>query len=186
MSGKPTDQPPATDNGLEPNEGTNGGAVGQDESRERDELRRTAAEANDRVLRIQAEMENFRKRTRREMEEERRFASLSLLRDLLPVNDNLARAIEAGEKTHDAEKLIEGIKLVAQQLDEALAKHGCKRIPALGQPFDPNHHEALTQQPSPDHQEPTVLTEVRAGFTLHDRVIRPAQVIVSAIPNPSN
>lgn len=159
----------------------------QEASQDQAELKKSLEEANDRALRLHAELDNVRKRARRELEEERRFANLHLLRDLLPVVDNLARAVEAGETTRDVEKLLEGVKLVAQQLDEVLARYHCRRISTLGQPFDPNLHEAIAQQPSQEYSEPTVLNEARAGFTLHDRVIRPSQVVVSAPPeSPSS
>ena len=136
-------------------------------------------EASDRLLRAQAELENYRKRARRELEEERRYANMPLLRDLLPVFDNIQRAIAAAEKTPDASKLLEGVKMVAQNFDLALSRHHCRRIDALGKPFDPAVHEAISQQPSADHPPNTVLMVVQDGFVLHDRVVRPAQVIVS-------
>ena len=144
-----------------------------------EQLRAEAAEANDRALRAHAELENFRKRARRDADDERKYANLPLLRDLLPVLDNLTRALEAGEKTHDAGTLIEGVKLVSQQLDNVFGNYQCKRIPALGQPFDPNVHQAIAQQPSADHPPGTVLLEAQSGYQLHDRVLRPSQVIVS-------
>lgn len=144
-----------------------------------EQLRAEAAEANDRALRAHAELENFRKRARRDADDERKYANLPLLRDLLPVLDNLTRALEAGEKTHDAGKLIEGVKLVSQQLDNVFGNYQCKRIPALGQPFDPNVHQAIAQQPSADQPPGTVLLEAQSGYQLHDRVLRPSQVIVS-------
>lgn len=142
-------------------------------------LRIEAAEANDRALRAHAELENFRKRARRDADDERKYANLPLLRDLLPVVDNIARALEAGEKTQDAGKLLEGVRLVSQQLDNVFGQYQCKRIPALGEPFDPNLHQAIAQQPSGEHPAGTVLLEAQAGYQMHDRVLRPSQVIVS-------
>lgn len=146
---------------------------------ENDNLASQLAEANDRCLRLQAELENFRKRTRRDMEDERRYASLPLVRDLLQVVDNLGRAAEAAEKTRDIDGLLEGVKMVAHQLETLLANHGCSRIEAVGQPFDPNFHEAIAQQTSDEHEPQMVLAEAQPGFKLHDRVVRPSQVIVS-------
>jgi molecular chaperone GrpE len=143
------------------------------------QLKAELAEAQDRALRSLAEMENFRRRTRRELEDERRYASVPLLRDLLPVFDNINRAIAAAEKTQDAASLLEGFKMVRQQLDEVLQRHQCREIPALGEPFDPNRHEAISAQPSAEHAPNTVLHVVQPGFQIHDRVIRPSQVIVS-------
>ena len=143
-------------------------------------LRSELQEAQDRSLRIQAELENYRKRATREMQEERRYANLPLMRDLLPVLDNMDRAIEAAEKTHDTASLLEGVKMVARQLEEVLQRHDCVRIPALNQPFDPHLHEAISQQPSDEHPGGTVMLETQIGFQLHDRVVRPSQVIVSS------
>lgn len=145
-------------------------------------LRQELDAAKDRALRVQAELENYRKRARREMEEERRYAQLPLLNDLLPVIDNIGRALQSAEKNPDGAGLLEGVKLVAQQLDGVLARHHCTRIEALGKPFDPHLHQAILQQPSAEHPAATVLTVTQEGYQLHDRVVRPAQVIVSTAP----
>ncbi|MBA4017374.1 MAG: nucleotide exchange factor GrpE [Pirellula sp.] len=136
-------------------------------------------EARDRALRAQAELENVRKRLRKEMDDERRYALMPLVADLLPVVDNLGRAITAAEKNADVNSLLEGVKLVSQQLDTALGRHNAKRIEALGMPFDPNVHAAIMQQPSADQPPNTVVMVAQDGYQLHDRVVRPAQVIVS-------
>jgi molecular chaperone GrpE len=150
------------------------------------ELRAQLEEARDRALRLQADWENYRKRARRELEDERRYADSRLLADLLPVIDNMQRAIEAAAKSADSGGLLEGFKLVKQQLDNVLAQHQCTRIEALHKTFDPHLHEAVMQQPSSEHAPNSVLGVVRDGYLLHDRVIRPAQVIVaSAAPAPS-
>jgi len=148
------------------------------------ELRAQLDDARDRALRLQADWENYRKRARRELEDERRYADLRLLADLLPVIDNTQRAIEAASKSADSGGLLEGFKLVKQQLDNVLAQHHCTRIEALHKPFDPHLHEAVYQQPSTEHSPNTVLGVARDGYLLHDRVIRPAQVIVAA-PAPA-
>lgn len=142
---------------------------------ERDDLR-------DRLLRSQAEMENYRKRLQREREEERRYSESGLIRDLLPVLDNLQRAVVAAEQGGTVEDLRQGVSMVLQQAREMLSKHRVQPIAALGQPFDPNHHEALTQMPSADIPPMTVLQEVETGYMLHDRVLRPTKVIVSSVP----
>src|SRR5215475_9067276 len=90
------------------------------------------AEARDKMLRAQAELENYRKRARRELDDERRYAEINLLRDLLPVMDNVTRAIDAAEKKADAASLLEGFKMVNQQLSNVLKKHSCKTIEAEG------------------------------------------------------
>lgn len=145
-------------------------------------LQAEAVDGRDRALRAQAELENVRKRMRREMDDERRYAASPLLMDLLAVVDNINRALAASEKSPDA-ALAAGVKLVSQQLDGVLSRHHCKKIDAAGKPFDPNLHAAIMQQPSADVPPNTVLNVVQEGYQLHDRVIRPAQVIVSKAPD---
>ena len=140
------------------------------------------AAANDRALRLQAEMQNLRNRTSREIADERRYAALPILRELLPVLDNIDRAIGAAEKAGESENLLAGFRLVKQQLETILSRHQCEPIAAAGQPFDPNFHEAILQQPSADVPADHVIMVTQPGYTLHDRVVRPAQVIVSSGP----
>ncbi|MGD0896734.1 MAG: nucleotide exchange factor GrpE [Thermoguttaceae bacterium] len=144
-----------------------------------DQLRADLEEAKDRVLRSQAELDNYRKRAAREIDEHRRFANLPLLRDLLPVLDNLERAIAAAETAQDVAGLLEGVKLVDKQFEDVLTRHHCVRIPTLHQPFDPNLHHAICQQPTDEFPPDTVVLVSQPGFLLHDRVVRPSQVIVS-------
>jgi molecular chaperone GrpE len=148
------------------------------------QLQSELAAAKDRELRALAEIENTRRRMRRDLDDQVKYANMPLLRDLLPVLDNVSRAIEAAEKGSEAGGLLEGVRLVASQLETVLAKHQCKRIEAVGQPFDPNLHEAILQQPSADHPPGTVIAEALPGFALYDRVVRPTQVIVSAADGP--
>jgi molecular chaperone GrpE len=103
-----------------------------------EQLRSELEQAKDRVLRCQAELDNYRKRASREIEENSRYANLPLMRDLLPVLDNIQRAIEAAEKSTDGTGLLEGVKMVAQQLEGILERHHCVKIKALNEPFDPN------------------------------------------------
>ena len=137
------------------------------------------------AMRVQAELENFRKRVRRKREDERRYACLPLLRDLLAVGDNLSRAIEAAEQHENAAGLLEGVKLVAAQLAGVLQRHHCEPIRAEGERFDPHLHEAIAQYPSDEHEPGHVSLVTQVGYQLHDRVIRPAQVIVAA-PRPES
>lgn len=152
---------------------------GREEVSPLESLRAELQEAKDRTLRVQAELENYRKRAARELQEDRRYANLPLMRDLVPVLDNLDRAIEAAEKQHDVGGLLEGVKLVARQFEEVLQRHYCIRIQALNEPFDPHLHQAILQQSSDEHPVGTVLLVTQAGYQLHDRVVRPSQVIVS-------
>jgi molecular chaperone GrpE len=116
------------------------------------------------------------------MEDERRYAVLPLVKELLPVMDNLSRAVESAEKSHDVEGLLAGVKLVGQQFQSVLERHNVRPIEALHQPFDPNRHEAILQQPSTEFPGGTVVVVTQEGYQLHDRVVRPAQVIVSKLP----
>jgi len=142
--------------------------------------------AMDLLLRSQAELENFRKRANRERDEERRYAALPLVRDLLPGLDNLQRALDAARHSDDLSAMLQGVEMVTTQIDEVLARHGALPIAAIGEPFDPNKHEAIQQMPSADHPPMTVIEEVERGYTLNDRVVRPSKVIVSvAPPQPS-
>jgi molecular chaperone GrpE len=150
-----------------------------------DQLTAELAAANDRALRLAAEMQNLRNRTSRELADERRYAALPVLRDLLPVLDNIGRAIEAAAKSGEAENLLEGFRLVRQQLEAILSRHHCEPISPEGQPFDPNFHAAILQQPSPDVPAGHVMMVTETGYKLHDRVVRPAQVIVSSGPASS-
>jgi molecular chaperone GrpE len=167
----PQDDPDALHAGDEP------------EGQEMEQLRADLREATDRVLRAQADLENYRKRSRRELDEERRYAFIPLLRDLLPVVDNIQRAIAAAEKSAESGALLDGIRMVAGSLESTLARHHCHRIDAMNKPFDPAFHEAIAQQPNSSVPEHTVLAVAQEGYVLHDRVVRPAQVVVSIVPS---
>lgn len=140
------------------------------------------AEERDRVLRLQAEMQNLRARQARELADTRKYAGIDLMREILPVLDNVDRAIEAGTNAPNAESLLEGFRLMRQQLVAALERSGCVEMKAAGEAFDPDKHQAILQQPSADHPAGSIITVTQAGFELHDRVVRAAQVIVSAGP----
>ncbi|MBQ6615313.1 MAG: nucleotide exchange factor GrpE [Thermoguttaceae bacterium] len=149
-------------------------------------LKRELAEAKDKTLRTFAELENYRKRSARTLQDELKYANMSLIRDMLPVMDNLLRAIEAaqkqaesGELTEQGKALLDGVKMVVEQFNTVLGKHNCTPIEAVNQPFDPNFHQAITQMPSADVEPNTVIMETQKGYVLHDRVVRPSQVIVS-------
>ncbi len=155
-----------------------------DEPESRDEammrMRHEVEQSRQRVLIAQAELENFRKRTRKDYEEQLRFAALPLVEDLLLVRDNLARAIEAASTSSGAtDGLRAGVEMVVKQFDDTMAKHGITPINSVGETFDPNLHQAISQMPSPDHPEGTVAIEATTGFSMHGRVIRPSQVVVS-------
>jgi molecular chaperone GrpE len=135
------------------------------------------AELQERVLRAQAELENFRKRSRREYDEAQRYREIDVLRDLLPVLDNVLRAIEAADKTADVESLRSGFRMAAQQIEKLLGSHGCQTIETDGAAFDPAVHDAILQQEVPGVAAGTIVGTASRGSKLHDRVVRPAQVI---------
>ncbi|WP_164100636.1 nucleotide exchange factor GrpE [Candidatus Laterigemmans baculatus] len=143
-------------------------------------------EANRRLLMAQADVENFRKRMRRDYEEQIRYAAVPLIRDMLEVRDNLQRAFDSAQSGEQSSEqsagLREGVAIVAKQFDEVLGKHHCRPIPAEGELFDPNYHEAISQMPSDAHPAGTVMHEATRGYQLHERVVRPSQVIVSTGP----
>ena len=139
-------------------------------------------DANDRLLRLQAELENFRKRSRRELDEQQRYAQLPIIRDLLSVLDNLERAVSATNQSDGptAEGLLQGVQLVTVELQTVLERHHCQRIEvAEGTVFDPNRHEAISQQPSAEHPPDTVMHVAQPGYHLYDRIVRPSQVVVA-------
>jgi molecular chaperone GrpE len=179
------DNSEATDAALEDSEQEVAGEVLETRDEEMERLRTAAAEAEKRVLMAQAEAENFRKRMRRDFEDQLKFAALPLVADLLEVRDNLLRALEASENTDDATGLSEGVAMVAKQLDDTLAKYSVREIPAEDELFDPNFHEAISQIPSETHPSGTVSHVAQTGFQMHDRVVRPSQVVVSSGPDGS-
>ncbi|RLS39610.1 MAG: nucleotide exchange factor GrpE [Planctomycetota bacterium] len=147
-----------------------------------DQLAAAQAERDEnyqKYVRALADMDTYRRRVMKEREDDRRFAPLSLVKDLLPNLDNLRRAIDAAKTANRIEDLSKGVDMVLKQVDETLAKHGASPITSVGQPFDPNLHEAVAQAPSADHPPMTVLQEFERGYVLHDRVIRPSKVLVS-------
>jgi molecular chaperone GrpE len=165
-----------TTNPMEPDKDFGAAAAPPDAT----ELAAELAQANERALRTQAELENFRKRMWRELEDQQRYAALPLARDVVGVLDDVDRAIAAAEKAGDDLKLLEGIKLVRTRLASVLAQHGVKEIEAHDTAFDPAVHEAILQQPSPQHEPGSVMHVALPGYKLHERVVRPAQVVVAA------
>jgi len=148
------------------------------------ELRTRAAERDqlrDRMLRNQADFENWRKRLERESAANCRFAVQEIVQELLPVLDNFDRAIEH-EQADGADAFIEGVRLIQKQFYDVLQAHGVRPIEAVGRKFDPEAHEAVAMLPSPEQEPFTVIEDLRRGFRMHDRVIRPAQVVVAAGP----
>jgi molecular chaperone GrpE len=130
----------------------------------------------------QADFENYQKRAARDRAEEKRYANFPFAGDLLPALDNLARALAAAQQANDNGPLVQGITMVQKQLLDALRRHGVNRVEAHGRPFDPNLHQAVMQQPTTEHPPMTVLQVLEQGYQLHDRVLRPARVVVAIAP----
>jgi|SRR4030095_1527016 molecular chaperone GrpE len=133
----------------------------------------------DRFLRQAAELDNFKKRTAREREEAVRFANEALVKDLLPVVDNLERAIAHASGGGNGKPLVEGVEMVLRGLLDVLSKHGITQVSAVGQAFDPAKHEAMAQVETKAHEPNTVVEEVHKGYMLRDRLLRPALVSVA-------
>jgi molecular chaperone GrpE len=136
--------------------------------------------------RTRADFENYQKRMKRDQAEERRYAQLPLAADLLSALDNLERATAAAEQAGEKGPLVQGVTMVLAQALDILRRHGIKRIEAQGQPFDPNCHQAVLQQPSREQPPMTVLQVLEQGYMIHDRVLRPARVIVSTAPEQTD
>jgi len=131
------------------------------------------------LQRTRADFENYQKRMQRDVQQERRYWHATVVLELLPALDNLERATAAANQAGETGPLVQGVAMVQTQLLEALRRHGITRIEALGQPFDPNLHQAVMQQPSADQPPNTVLQVLEHGYLIHDRVLRPAAVVVS-------
>lgn len=146
---------------------------------ELEQARKEIAELKDKLLRAHAEMDNLRKRTERQIAEAHKFGIEKFATALLDVMDNLERALDAEEGNEAAVR--EGVRLTLNSWHDTMKKFDVERIDALGKPFDPHLHEALSQMPS-DEPEGTVIAQHVAGYTLHGRLIRPAKVLVSSGP----
>lgn len=162
---------------------TNEGAEEIQRLREALETRTREVEAQqDRYLRAVAEFDNARKRSAREREEYTRYANESLLRDILPVLDNLDRAMQAA-RSEPATSLTTGVELIQRELLRVLEKFGVTPFTSVGQPFDPERHEAVARVQSSDLPDMSVAAETARGYLLHGRVLRPAMVTVAVAPN---
>jgi len=139
-------------------------------------------EVHERMLRSVADLENYRKRAQKEKEQVQKFGMEKILSDFLPVLDNLVRAVDHGNSSPDFGSLMEGISMTRKLFEDAFAKHGVRPIPAVGHPFDPHIHEAIQQVESAELPPNQVLSELAHGYTLNDRLLRPALVIVSKSP----
>ncbi len=141
-----------------------------------------AAQWKDAALRAAAELDNFRKRSAREVSETVKYANANLLESLLPVLDNFDYGMAAAKAEAEGSNLYVGLSMVLRQVQDFLKDHGVEEISAVGAPFDPNTHEAVSLQPSESVADGVVLSQTRKGYKLRDRLLRPASVIVSSGP----
>jgi molecular chaperone GrpE len=144
------------------------------------EAEKELAEHREAMLRMQAEMENLRKRLIRDQERSRKFALERVMADLLPVIDSLERGLAADRDVATVESLLEGKSLILKMLGKTLEDHGLERVDPLGEAFNPELHEAMTLQPSDEYPENTVMEVLQKGFRLNERLLRPAMVVVSS------
>ena len=141
------------------------------------------AKYRDLALRSRAELDNYRKRMAREKEEAIRYANVSLLETLMPILDNFELGLDAARNSQDAAGIVMGLGMVRKQFEDFLRDNGVEIVAAEGQPFDPNVHEAVANENSSDVPEGQVIRQLRRGFKLKDRLIRPATVVVSKGPS---
>ncbi|MFO1499203.1 MAG: nucleotide exchange factor GrpE [Verrucomicrobiota bacterium] len=183
-----TDKGIATEHGAGPARGGADELVASDWTHEQvEQWKDQASKAQehwDRLVRLSADFDNYKKRAVRERQDASRAATESVLQKLLPVLDNLEMALAAAEKTsgNAAEALKTGVAMIHSQFRSVLAEAGLEEIQATGKPFDPNWHEAVAQQASAEVPEGNVLQQIRKGFKLNDRLIRPASVVVAKKP----
>lgn len=148
--------------------------------------RREAKESYDRLLRVGAEFENYKKRASREVEEFRKYANEQLLRELLPVIDNLERALAVCDAEADgAAGIRQGVELTLKDMYKLLERFFVRPVEAEGKPFDPAFHEAMMQEPTDEVPENTVVRSLQKGYTIHDRLLRPAMVVVAKASPPA-
>ena len=140
----------------------------------------------DRWMRGHAELENYKRRSEREKADFLRRANEGMVRDLLPVLDNLERALEHAQASGEDNPVTQGVSMTHQELVKVLERHGLEKVEALGQPFNPEFHEAMLQQEDPDQDENTVLNELSRGYVFQGRLLRPAMVVVSKKPSPGD
>lgn len=143
------------------------------------EAKAEAARMKEQWMRAAADFDNFRKRSRRELEDMRKAGKEDLLKEFLPVFDNLERAIQSAQRATDVKGVAEGLQMVLRQYVDTLARGGITKVPSVGAQFDPAHHEAIQQVQTDEHPPGTVVAEVQPGYAQGDRLIRAAMVVVA-------
>lgn len=174
-----TEQEPVTQDAKLDEETAAGEGSSQEETRLA-ELTKLAEENQQRYLRVQADFDNFRRRTMKEKEELGQYASMKLVTQLLPVVDNFDRAVTSAATNKDYESLAKGVEMIFRQFEQILDSEGVKAIAAVGEPFNPEFHQAIMQVDSEEYEEGIVVEEVLKGYMMKDKVLRPAMVKVSS------
>ncbi|MEC0234747.1 nucleotide exchange factor GrpE [Paenibacillus kribbensis] len=151
----------------------------QEEDTEVAKLRAEAEEHQQRFLRAQADFDNFRRRTLKEKEELAKYASMKLVTELVPVLDNFERALATAQQGAETESFAKGVEMIFRQFEGVLQAEGVTAMNSVGQPFNPDFHQAIMQVESEEHEEGIVVEEVQKGYMLKDKVLRPAMVKVS-------
>ncbi len=167
---------PNTFDNLDFESGASTSAPSEGSSPKDDELK----SLSDKYLRLAAEFDNYTRLAQRDQRDQIRFGNEQLLKELLPVVDNLERAIKAAKEVTSSEGLVKGVDLTLKQLQGVLGKFGVQSIPTMGQPFDPSGHQAVASVPSAQVPDKHVVEEFQRGYRLHDRILRPAMVTVSS------
>ena len=166
-------------------------AESADESNEEDvaeeldplqQAQKLATEWKDRAMRTQAEMENYRKRSAREKSEAIRYANGNLMSELLPILDNFEMGLQAANQEDANSIIVQGMNMVFKQMQDFFENNNVKEVDAAGRPFDPNQHDAISQDHNDDVPEGTIIKVIRRGYRLHDRLLRAANVVVSKGP----
>jgi len=145
---------------------------------------RESEEIMDKYLRVSADLENYKKRASREMDDLRKYANQSLVKDLLPVLDNLELAVKSSKETENGDDhLIDGVELIRKEILKVFEKFNIQQIDALGKAFDPRFHEAVMREETSKYNENTVINELQKGYLMHDRLVRPSMVVVAMPKN---
>ncbi len=180
-----TDPPPAAGESAETVDSTP--PEGEAPENTEKELEEQLARERDRFLRLSAEFENYKRRKSREVDNFKRYANEEMIKQLLPVVDNLERAILSCRESGDAcQGVLDGVELTLRDILKIFDSQGVQPVEAIGKPFNPEFHEAVMQQPSDTVAENTVIKELQKGYVMHDRLIRPAMVIVSTAPRKTD
>ena len=159
-------------------------ASGEDEAQPEESIEPDAAHWKDVAARNQAELDNYRKRMAREKAEQIKWANANLLGELLSVIDSFQMGLDAARIDDKGSVITQGMEMVQRQLDEFLSNQGVVEVPAAGECFDPNQHEAISHEHHPEVAEGAIINQIRRGFRLHDRLLRASNVIVSKGPYP--